>query len=173
VSFDVTDKILITYPSLMRYTKTMGLYSKYWKTTVNREILYDILIDYDIATELVRLIKICSDETYRKVHIGNGYLAEPFPIQNCLKQGDALPPLLFNLALGYFIRKAYEKQKRLERDIIFSFMPMTLTSWPKWISREEKIWCFIRHLQGDWSRRKRRENKIYIHVSSLECLTKS
>jgi hypothetical protein len=37
------------------------------------------------------------NETYSKVHIGK-YLSDTFPIQNGLKQGDALAPLLFNFA---------------------------------------------------------------------------
>jgi hypothetical protein len=35
---------------------------------------------------------------YSKVHIGK-HLPDNFPIQNGLKQGDALLPLLFNFAL--------------------------------------------------------------------------
>jgi hypothetical protein len=35
-----------------------------------------------------------------KVHIGKGkHLSDNFPVQNGLKQGDALSPLLFNFAL--------------------------------------------------------------------------
>jgi hypothetical protein len=40
---------------------------------------------------LVRLIKMCLTETYSKVRIGK-HLSDHFPIQNCLKQGDALAP---------------------------------------------------------------------------------
>jgi hypothetical protein len=39
------------------------------------------------------------DETYSKVYIDN-HLSDSFPIQNGLKLGDALSPLLFNFALG-------------------------------------------------------------------------
>jgi hypothetical protein len=52
----------------------------------------------------IRLIKMCLNETYSKVCIGN-HLSDTFPIQNCLKQGDGLSPLLFNFALEYAIKK--------------------------------------------------------------------
>jgi hypothetical protein len=40
---------------------------------------------------------MCLNETYSKVRVGK-HLSDSFPIQNGLKQGDALSPLLFNFA---------------------------------------------------------------------------
>jgi sorting nexin-29 len=57
--------------------------------------------------KLVRLIKLCLNETYNKVCIGK-HLSDSFPIQNGLKQGDALLPLLFNFASEYAITKVQE-----------------------------------------------------------------
>jgi hypothetical protein len=48
--------------------------------------------------KLVRLIKMCLNETYSKIHIGT-HLSDNFPIRNGPKQEDVLSPLLFNFAL--------------------------------------------------------------------------
>jgi hypothetical protein len=56
---------------------------------------------------------MCLNETYCKVRIVKR-LSERFPIQNSLKQGDALSPLLFNLALEYAITKIKENQVGLK-----------------------------------------------------------
>jgi hypothetical protein len=54
---------------------------------------------YDsVRTEvkLVRLIKMCLNEIYDIVRLGK-HLSDSFPIQNGLKQGDALSSLFFSV----------------------------------------------------------------------------
>ena len=54
--------------------------------------------------KLVRLIKMCLNETYSRVRVGK-HLSDIFPIRYGLKQGDVLSPLLFNIALECVIRR--------------------------------------------------------------------
>jgi hypothetical protein len=61
----------------------------------------------------VRLIKMVFKVTYSKVRIGT-HLSDNFPIQNDLKQGDALSPLLFNFALEYDFGKVEKNQVELK-----------------------------------------------------------
>ena len=41
-------------------------------------------------------------------------MSDMFPVRNCLKQGDTLLPLLFNIALRYTIRRVQVNQDDLE-----------------------------------------------------------
>jgi hypothetical protein len=80
---------------------------------VRREVFYNILIEFGVPMNLVRLIKMCLNETYSKVCIGK-HLSDSFPIQNGLKQGNALSPLLLKFALGHALRKIQENQVGLK-----------------------------------------------------------
>jgi hypothetical protein len=72
--------------------------------SVRREVLYNILIEFGIPRKLVGIIKMCLNEIYVRVRIGKN-LSDKFSIENGLKQGDALSPLFFNLALDCAIRR--------------------------------------------------------------------
>jgi hypothetical protein len=61
---------------------------------MRRETLHNILNDFCIPVKLVRLIKMCLNEIYIKVHV----CEYPFHIWKNPKQDGDLPLLLFNFA---------------------------------------------------------------------------
>jgi hypothetical protein len=75
--------------------------------SVRREVLYKILIESGIPRKISRLIQMSLNKTYSTVRIDK-FQSDKFPIQNGLKQGDALSPLLFNFALEYATRRVQE-----------------------------------------------------------------
>jgi hypothetical protein len=120
MGFDLADQLMIRYSAFDRYwrrnSSTMRqtvhqLFIDFKKVcdSVKKDVLYNIPIEFGVPMKLVRLIKMCLNETYSKVCIGK-HLSDSFPIQNGLKQRDALTPMLFNFGLEYAIRNGQENQ---------------------------------------------------------------
>jgi hypothetical protein len=83
VDFGVTDQLLIRFSAFVRYWRkngsTMRQYIKKAYDSVRREVLYNILIEFGVPMKLVRLIKMCLNETYSKVSIDK-HLSDSFPM---------------------------------------------------------------------------------------------
>lgn len=72
--------------------------------SINRSELINILVNFNIPTKLVRLVKLTMENTVCQVKVGRE-LGQEFKVTRGLKQGDGLAPVLFNLTLESVIRK--------------------------------------------------------------------
>ena len=75
--------------------------------------MYNILIQSDIPRKMVRLIKMCLNETCSRVRVDK-HFSDMFASKNVLKQWDALTPLLFDFSLDYAIRRVRVNQDGLK-----------------------------------------------------------
>jgi hypothetical protein len=95
LGFDATDQLLIRFSAFVRYWRKKWEYNetvhhefidfKKAYDSLRMETLYNILIEFEVPMKLVRLIKVCLNETHSKVHIGKG-LSGSFSIQKGLKE---------------------------------------------------------------------------------------
>jgi len=114
-----TDHIFCVRKTLQRkwkYTEAVHhLFIDFKKAydSFRREVLYNILNEFDIPMKLIRLIKMCLNETCSRVRVCK-HLSDMFHINNGLKQGDALSSLLFDIALEYTIRRVQVNQDGLK-----------------------------------------------------------
>ena len=74
--------------------------------------MYNILIEIGIPMTLVKLIKMCLNETYNRVSVCK-HMYDTLHINSGIKQG-ALSPLFFNFALEYAMRRVQVNQDDLK-----------------------------------------------------------
>jgi hypothetical protein len=78
--------------------------------SINRDKLWEAMTQLGISVKLTRLIKSCTYNSKSKISFG-GELSEEFPVTTGLRQGDALSPALFNIALESVMRTVIPKQR--------------------------------------------------------------
>ncbi|KAL4131895.1 hypothetical protein QTP88_009130 [Uroleucon formosanum] len=78
--------------------------------SVDREELWKALVILGIPKKYVYLIKACYEKTLCRVCYIQG-ISDPFQVKSGLKQGDALSPALFNLALEKIIRDTNDDRR--------------------------------------------------------------
>ena len=81
--------------------------------SVRRLVLFNILIEFGITMKLLRLIKMCLNETCARVQV-HKHLLCIFHIKSGLKQGSAVLPLFFSCALEFAIRRVQVNQNGLK-----------------------------------------------------------
>lgn len=72
--------------------------------SIHRNSLYKIMLEFGFPQKLVQLTKLCMENTQYRVRV-DSTVSSPFSVESGLKQGDALSPILFNVALEKVIRE--------------------------------------------------------------------
>jgi hypothetical protein len=120
VDFDVTDLFMIIYFTFFKYLKRKWVYSEavhqlfidFKKTydSVRWLVLY-ILSEFGIPMNLVRLIKMCLNETYSRVLVGKNL--SDVSLLRMVWNAE----MLFNFALDYTIMSVQVNQDGLKLNI--------------------------------------------------------
>jgi hypothetical protein len=71
--------------------------------SIHRDSLYNIMYEFGFPKKLISLTKMCMNGTRYQVRV-DCTVSEEFEVMTGLKQGDALSPILFNIALEKVIR---------------------------------------------------------------------
>lgn len=76
--------------------------------SIKRKLLWKSMEKFGIPLKLVKMVKTCIEESRCKIKFVSNY-SEEFETKVGLKQGYALSPILFNVALEEVVRKVQEK----------------------------------------------------------------
>jgi len=78
--------------------------------SIDRNKLWNVMARIGVPEKLIRMIKACVHGSKCKVNFGGDYSNE-FLVSTGLRQGDALSPALFNIALESVVRQVLSKAK--------------------------------------------------------------
>lgn len=81
--------------------------------SIDRNKLWNVMSRIGIPEKLIRMIKTCVQGSKCKVNFGGDYSNE-FLVSTGLRQGDALSPALFNIALESVVRQVLSKAKGIK-----------------------------------------------------------
>ena len=80
MDFEAAGQLLVIYSAFVKHLRKKWEYNeavhqlfmdfKKAYDSVRTEVLYNILIEFGIPKKLVRLVKMCSTETYSRVRVG-------------------------------------------------------------------------------------------------------
>jgi hypothetical protein len=89
----------------VQWASIADIYGKKVCDLVRREVMYNVLTEFDMPTTPVRPIKVCVNKTCCRIYVSE-HLFDAFHIHSGLRQGDFLvwQPYLFYLAIGLQLR---------------------------------------------------------------------
>lgn len=90
--------------------------------SIIREELWKALEEFEFSAKLIQLVKECNSNSCYKVKFGNK-ISESFEASTGLRQGDALSPTLFNIALEKVIKSLpdYQGMELLRNKTILAY----------------------------------------------------